>query len=546
MVKATANKKGKGKSTARRKPTIVKSAPKVTKSKPKGKKGGKNGSKAKKIVEQEAVKPPLPSHWPVSSNNITHHSESEASAPFQPGSILQKCSGQDIKITKQAEAKVDFEKNKGKFLFIFPGQISFHPTTPSSSTSADKRASATPNKKRVGNESDTSEKESTEAPEAKNKSASKLKPFQADAKNYQSFGKIYNLDKENPRLVISLPNEQTLTFTGTKVKCSTKYLALNCRTSGAVTCKNIFQDLVVFGDYKVERDGNLVTVTENNDRRANEIDNNDSNSGFQHYGGSDRAVDGGRILRGGRKAAPKRTIVEKDHYETKGNESSGNDHKGAHSEIEILDSDSDSNFDGDNDRDKEEAISKPPARRGVRARKSIDEMILDRESDDEDDDDEISEKEEETSERRAHSRKQLSSEGEKMTEHSDDTNSENDDDSYRSVEETKKIKHIYGSNNKNRNKKTAKKDCIGVSTRIDRRQPMKGEDVMDLTLDSDTDDIFAISTPTKPNPKKRSSSQSPFSPRRRRKGRKINIPTPTPKCDSKQNDIRIDDVEFNF
>mmetsp|Transcript_10752 Transcript_10752/g.27174 ORF Transcript_10752/g.27174 Transcript_10752/m.27174 type:complete len:444 (+) Transcript_10752:72-1403(+) len=219
----------------------------------------------------------LPSDWPVASHPPAFPPEASA---LRPGSLLrQTCSGNDIQMARSACVVPNFEKQKGKFLLIFPGNFSF------------------------GAEHKKTETEDT------------TKPI---SKTPATMGRIEGLRTNTPSFKVPFPHlEKSLVFPGKKVATTSKFLALSCsnKKSGTVQCKNIFSSAVVFGMPKWESskdDGTVISTpistaksavvspsTKSQDVKSEAMDETetteetiDTKSAFLHYGGSERTVDG--------------------------------------------------------------------------------------------------------------------------------------------------------------------------------------------------------------------------------------------------------------
>jgi len=276
MAKANTRKKsvskdassGKVKESIKNKQEIMKTKNKKTKVKTDNdgiqKKSRKNNpNKNSKQPHAE----PIPLHYPVASS-IPTNASTAGITQLKPGTILHNCNGKDIRLTKNSDSKPNFIAGRGRFLFILPGLMSLR--NPAEGIEKDK----------AGND--------------KKESSNTLK----------SMGRIRGLETNQPVLTIPLPNAQSLELKGRKIQCSSKYLVLNCRSSGIINCKHLFQEMVVFGDYKIIREGDEEEKKSSidDDNGAKKEDTMEKDCTFRHYGGSDRAVDGGMILRrGGRK-----------------------------------------------------------------------------------------------------------------------------------------------------------------------------------------------------------------------------------------------------
>lgn len=180
-----------------------------------------------------------------------------------------------------------------------------------------------------------------------------LVPFSNSSSGMYTLGNIQKLDTEEPILELSLGGGEKnghggkkLVFQGKKVKTCGRYLVLSCKTSGAVHCRNVFEELVVFGgEHEVVEESGEQVVDVNNkteekeqsqEEEEEEQDQLDDDSVriveeeeekdsanlsknvdtkeplFYHYGGSERAVDGGRPVRGIKRKKSLPTVVSMD------------------------------------------------------------------------------------------------------------------------------------------------------------------------------------------------------------------------------------------
>lgn len=158
-----------------------------------------------------------------------------------------------------------------------------------------------------------------------------------------TLGKIKQLDTEEPTLELSLGGDENggkrLVLKGKKIKTCGRYLVLNCKTTGTVNCRNVFEELVVFGgDYQVlgesssgnvsnvhgeqveagegnhQDDDSVMVVDEEETKDTSKLQKNadDKEKVFNHYGGSERAVDGGRPVRGIKRKKSLSSVVSMD------------------------------------------------------------------------------------------------------------------------------------------------------------------------------------------------------------------------------------------
>jgi hypothetical protein len=80
-----------------------------------------NKKKPTKQAKKEIQVQPLPPNWPVSSDP----SNISTSQILNPGNILHKCSGRDIKLSKNSDTRPNLAAGRGRFLFVLPGLLSF-------------------------------------------------------------------------------------------------------------------------------------------------------------------------------------------------------------------------------------------------------------------------------------------------------------------------------------------------------------------------------------------------------------------------------------
>ena len=225
----------------------------------------KTTHKNTKAKKESSTVETLPDGWPVTSNSQT----SSKSQVLKPGNILHKCSGRDIKLSKNSDTRPNFTIGRGRFLFVLPGLLSLR--KPFENIAKDKSQDSTA---------------STNGASASiGSTTSKL----------FTLGKVRNLETNQPILEIPLPNGQLLSFQGRKVQTTSRYLVLTCKTSGAVNCRHVLQEMVVFGDHSMNESENDISA-ENNISVEKEAATEDQ--AFHHYGGSERALDGNRLIRG--------------------------------------------------------------------------------------------------------------------------------------------------------------------------------------------------------------------------------------------------------
>ena len=213
-----------------------------------GKKTGKlvvrGGSKQKKAPTKPV--PKLPFDWSVSSAPPTYAPQNSA---LEPSALLQeKCSGHDIQLARNAAAPAIAEKEKGKFLLIFPGQFSFHKKpqaselkTPPKKTA--ENAEKVPNSKEDGNDDSsigvlTIEDDSDDASAKNGKDAKE--PRSKLSTNLPTVGSLEGVRTEAPTFKIPFHDQnKLLVFPGKKVATTSKFIMLSCanKQKMAVNCK---------------------------------------------------------------------------------------------------------------------------------------------------------------------------------------------------------------------------------------------------------------------------------------------------------------------
>ena len=190
---------------------------------------------------------PLAEDWPVTSRPPTLKSTDSA---LRPGSLLQEiCNGQDIHLNKQALQAPSISKEKGRYLLILPGNMSFRGL---------KNSTQSMEEEVVGVKSFTQQSVEEEAVEQGEELATQKSVEEGEDEeqgdqgaaakasgisnkiNVPQLGKIEGLSTANPTFRIAFPDSnKSLVFPGTKVNTLSKYMWLNCsaRKKGTVACK---------------------------------------------------------------------------------------------------------------------------------------------------------------------------------------------------------------------------------------------------------------------------------------------------------------------
>jgi hypothetical protein len=127
-------------------------------------------------------------------------------------------------------------KEKGRYLIILPGMLSFKKLPQQSSIE-------TTGTNKDSNEDDNGNDNNEEDPETNPSNDKKSVP--------QSLGKMVDLSTEHPSLRVPFPSGKTLVFPGKKVETTSKYILLSCsmRKKGSVTCKVRKQGNVARGTF---------------------------------------------------------------------------------------------------------------------------------------------------------------------------------------------------------------------------------------------------------------------------------------------------------
>jgi hypothetical protein len=183
---------------------------------------------------------PLPNDWPAASRPPALKSTDSA---LRPGSLLQEvCNGQDIHLNKQSLQAPSISKEKGRYLFILPGNMSFRGL---------KRTTKSMGDEVVEKSEDLVEKKSMEDGDDEEGEGTAKDDGVSSKIAVQSLGKIEGLSTLNPKLRVAFPDSnKALVFPGTKVNTLSKFMWLNCsgRKKGTVACKVRVCDVSALGE----------------------------------------------------------------------------------------------------------------------------------------------------------------------------------------------------------------------------------------------------------------------------------------------------------
>jgi hypothetical protein len=186
-----------------------------------------------------------------------------AASALRPGSLLQQiCNGRDIQLSRSAVVTPNIEKEKGKYLLIFPGMFSFN-----NNTTTTKKAATTEEEEEKevesddgdlkpksvnnndndndGNDNDDDDEDGDEDDSPLKDTTTttiKKKKISANIATTQihSLGRIEGLRTDIPIFKIPFPNiQKDLIFPGRKVQTTSKYLIMSCsnKKNGTVQCK---------------------------------------------------------------------------------------------------------------------------------------------------------------------------------------------------------------------------------------------------------------------------------------------------------------------
>ena len=183
---------------------------------------------------------------------------------LRPGSLLQQiCNGRDIQLSRSAVVTPNIEKEKGKYLLIFPGMFSFNNNNTTTTTTTTKKAAAATKEeeerevesddgdlksKSVNNDDDDNDEDEDddddddESPlkETTTKNRKISATIATTPTQIHSLGRIEGLRTDIPTFKIPFPNiQKDLIFPGKKVQTTSKYLIMSCsnKKNGTVQCK---------------------------------------------------------------------------------------------------------------------------------------------------------------------------------------------------------------------------------------------------------------------------------------------------------------------
>jgi hypothetical protein len=235
-------------------------------------------SHRQQIKAELAAVATIPKDWPVQSTPVEDFGE-DATA-YQPGSLVQACSGTDITLARTAVVAPHVGKQKGKFLLILPGMLSLKQSLASMSMQmqSSKDASLTEEVPLTQGKDDEDEncnndddhdkngdakddKDQDEEDSKKPAAVASKQPLLEDSKSEDAIsnnsnpnsntaagqvepvtlGRVEKLATDAPILVVPFPNGRNLLFPGKKVHTSSKFFMLTCNTrrgrGGSVACK---------------------------------------------------------------------------------------------------------------------------------------------------------------------------------------------------------------------------------------------------------------------------------------------------------------------
>ena len=256
-TKRTVVKSTSSTSTAKKKIIKVQRKPKTTTTTNNNKKKQppKSKSKTKSNINPAII---LSKNLPVTSKPPILPTNASA---LRPGSLLQQiCNGRDIQLSRSAVVTPNIEKEKGKYLLIFPGMFSFNNNNNTTTTTTKKAAAATKEEeekevesddgdlksKSVNNDNDDDDDDEDEddddspLKETTTKNRKISATIATTPTQIHSLGRIEGLRTDIPTFKIPFPNiQKDLIFPGKKVQTTSKYLIMSCsnKKNGTVQCK---------------------------------------------------------------------------------------------------------------------------------------------------------------------------------------------------------------------------------------------------------------------------------------------------------------------
>lgn len=276
-----------------------------------------------------------------------------------PGNLLQQnCNGSDVFLRKRAVQSTSSlfpstsavgggsDNIKGgptRFLIVFPGRLSLKapPPPPTASTTNNNDAA-----QRTLNDTDNNDQyEEEKNDNNEDKKEKKMNPF-APTHPPHLLGKLMSLSEDGGRMELRIPlpsssnvasssiqnDQQMIVMSGRAIPLSGKYMALSFKRTGgskdsvsssggggggggnnkkkgtgSIICKDVFRSVIVLGDSKIlDGDGKAVSLEELNDiKKDDDEGEEDCPREMLHYGGSDRALDGGGKYSDGRQGSMK-------------------------------------------------------------------------------------------------------------------------------------------------------------------------------------------------------------------------------------------------
>ena len=255
-TKRTVVKSTSSTSTAKKKIIKVQRKPKTTTTTNNNKKKQppKSKTKTKSNINPAII---LSKNLPVTSKPPILPTNASA---LRPGSLLQQiCNGRDIQLSRSAVVTPNIEKEKGKYLLIFPGMFSFNNNNNTTTTTTKKAAAATKEEeerevesddgdlksKSVNNDNDDDDDDDEDEDDSPLKeTTTKNRKISATIATtptqIHSLGRIEGLRTDIPTFKIPFPNiQKDLIFPGKKVQTTSKYLIMSCsnKKNGTVQCK---------------------------------------------------------------------------------------------------------------------------------------------------------------------------------------------------------------------------------------------------------------------------------------------------------------------
>mmetsp|Transcript_28556 Transcript_28556/g.43159 ORF Transcript_28556/g.43159 Transcript_28556/m.43159 type:complete len:704 (+) Transcript_28556:95-2206(+) len=216
--------------------------------------------------------------WPVTNEEPL---DLVAEPGLTPGPALLSCSGSDIHLSKGASTRPNAEKQKGRYVMMLPGMLSFRRQSQQNGREDNNKQEGKSESESQNEDGDTQKTGQNKV----NKESSPNNPPSAKLANATTvLGRIKGLKSGKPTMTIPYPNGGILTLKGQQIESSSRFMMLNFKR-GKVTCKDAVSSVLVFGEPTWSGDEPIPYSNDSNE------------ASLEHYGGSERTIDGGRTVK---------------------------------------------------------------------------------------------------------------------------------------------------------------------------------------------------------------------------------------------------------